>query len=247
MSGATGATPPGASGEQEAARWVRGMFGSVAHRYDLLNHVLSLNIDRHWRRQTVKRVRPFLSRPGARVLDLCCGTGDLLIALERAAGRPLVGGDFCHPMLVEAGRKLTAGGLRSSLIEADALTLPFPDASLDLVTAAFGFRNLANYRKGLAELRRVLRSGGAAGILEFSQPRVPGFAAMYRLYSGRLLPFIGGLISGDRTAYTYLPESVRKFPGPEELARQMSESGFSRVRFERMTGGIVALHIGIVS
>ncbi|HWR49517.1 MAG TPA: bifunctional demethylmenaquinone methyltransferase/2-methoxy-6-polyprenyl-1,4-benzoquinol methylase UbiE [Bryobacteraceae bacterium] len=247
MSGAVGTTPPGAQGEQEAARWVRGMFGSVAHRYDLLNHLLSLNIDRHWRRRTVKLVRPVLLQPGARVLDLCCGTGDLLIALERAAGRPLLGGDFCHPMLVEAGRKLTAGSLRSSLIEADALTLPFPDASLDLITAAFGFRNLANYRKGLAELRRVLRPGGVAAILEFSQPRIPGFAAMYRLYSGRVLPFIGGLISGDRSAYTYLPESVRKFPGPEELARQMTEAGFSSVQFERMTGGVVALHIGIAA
>lgn len=245
MSGATGTTPPGARGEQDTARWVRGMFGSVAHRYDLLNHVLSLNVDRYWRRRTVKRLRPILEKPDARVLDLCCGTGDLLIALERAAGRSLFGGDFCHPMLVEADRKLASTGLRSSLIEADALSLPFGDASLDLVTAAFGFRNLANYQKGLAELLRVLRPGGAAAILEFSQPCVPGFAAVYRLYSTRLLPLIGGLISGDRTAYTYLPESVRKFPGPEELAEQMTRSGFSQVQFERMTGGIVALHIGI--
>jgi demethylmenaquinone methyltransferase/2-methoxy-6-polyprenyl-1,4-benzoquinol methylase len=151
---------------------------------------------------------------------------------------------FSHPMLVEAGRKLVAGRRGSALIEADALALPLPDASLDLVTAAFGFRNLANYRTGLAELRRVLRPGGTAAILEFSQPSIPGFAPLYALYAGRVLPYIGGLISGDRSAYTYLPESVRRFPGPEELAAQMTDAGFASVQFERMTGGIVALHIG---
>lgn len=233
-----GATPEGARGEQEAARWVRAMFGRVAHRYDLANHLLSFHIDRLWRARTVRRVRPALDRPGARALDLCCGTGDLTLALGPAA----IGADFCHPMLVRARGK----GARR-LVEADALQLPFADASLDLVTAAFGFRNLANYHDGLAEIRRVLRPGGMAAILEFSHPPNRAFGALYDFYSRRVLPRIGGALSGSRDAYAYLPESVRKFPPPEELAAMMRASGFARVAWERMTGGIVTLHTGEAS
>ena len=241
---AQGTKPPGAASEPEAARWVRGMFGRVARRYDLLNHLLSLNIDRHWRARTVRRLRPILKRPSALVLDICCGTGDLLLALEAEHGGAVLGSDFCHPMLIQAQRKIARRRSRSVLVEADALSLPFPDGSLDLVTAAFGFRNLANYEKGLAEMRRVLKPGGAAAILEFSQPKNPFFAALYRFYSNRALPAIGGLISGDRNAYRYLPESVRRFPSPEGLAAAMRAAGFARVQYERMTGGIVALHVG---
>ncbi len=160
---ARGTTPPGAQGEQEAARWVRGMFSRVAGRYDFLNHLLSLNVDRYWRARTVRRLRPILHRHGARVLDICCGTGDLLLALESERGGAVMGSDFCHPMLVAAQRKIARRSARSVLVEADALALPFPDGSLDLITAAFGFRNLANYEKGLAEIRRVLKPAGAAG------------------------------------------------------------------------------------
>ncbi len=249
MSGspARGTMPPGATGEDEAARWVRGMFGRVARRYDLLNHLLSLNIDRWWRARTVRRLRGVLERPGARVADLCCGTGDLLVALERAAGRPALGFDFCHPMLEAARHKLAARGLGSDVIEADALALPVPDASLDLITTAFGFRNLANYEKGLGEMRRALKPGGVAAILEFSTPPSPALGALYEFYSRRILPAIGGALSGDAGAYRYLPESVRRFPAAEELAARMAAAGFREVRFERMTAGIVALHTGVAA
>lgn len=238
----TGTTPRGARSEQEAAAWVRAMFGRVAHRYDLANHLLSFNIDRYWRARTVARVKDVLTRPESRVLDICCGTGDLMRALERGrlAGTPVMGCDFCHPMLVAAEPK--AGGGR--LFEADALRLPLADASLDLITVAFGFRNLANYDAGLREMRRVLRGDGVAAILEFSQPPNPVFGALYNFYSRRVLPAIGGILTGEREAYTYLPESVRKFPAPQELAEMMRAAGFAAVKYERLTGGIVALHLG---
>ena len=235
-----GTAPPGAGNEREAAAWVRGMFARVARRYDLANHVLSFNIDRLWRARTVRRVRPILERPGARVLDICCGTGDLTLALARECGAPVLGSDFCHPMLVAARGKGAAG-----LFEADALRLPLRDASLDLVTVAFGFRNLANYRVGLAEMRRVLRPAGMAAILEFSEPPNAIFAALYHFYSRRILPPIGGALSGSREAYTYLPESVRKFPSAEELAEEMRRAGFEEVRYERFSGGIATLHLGV--
>jgi demethylmenaquinone methyltransferase/2-methoxy-6-polyprenyl-1,4-benzoquinol methylase len=224
---------------EDKARWVRGMFGRIAGRYDLLNHLLSFNLDKRWRAKTVERVSDILTRRDARVLDLCCGTGDVLLALEDR-GAWTLGSDFCHPMLVEAQRKI--GG--SPLFEADALALPLEDNSLDLITCAFGFRNLANYEKGFEELLRVLKPGGVAAILEFSQPTNRVFGALYGFFSTRVLPWVGGVISGSRDAYSYLPESIAKFPGAEELASQMRAAGFERVKFERMTGGAVALHLG---
>jgi demethylmenaquinone methyltransferase/2-methoxy-6-polyprenyl-1,4-benzoquinol methylase len=237
-----GTAPAGARDEQEAAAWVRAIFGRVARHYDFANHLLSFHIDRYWRAHTARRLRGVLALPGARVLDLCCGTGDLAraLALRRPPGVPVFGSDFCHPMLQAARVKLGAG----VLFEADALRLPLADASLDAIAVAFGFRNLANYGAGLREMRRVLRGGGIAAILEFSQPPNPVFGALYNFYSRRILPWIGGALSGSRDAYTYLPESVRKFPGPEELADGMRDAGFSAVEFERLTGGIVALHLG---
>lgn len=240
-----GTTPAGASDEQEAARWVRNMFGRVAPRYDLANHLLSFNIDRYWRAHTVKRVRAILERPGARVLDICCGTGDLVLALERQSAGTVFGSDFCHPMLTGARDKIARRKARAVLFESDALTLPVRGGALDLVTVAFGFRNLTNYQAGLEEMRRVLRTGGTAAILEFSQPPNRIFAAAYNFYSRRILPWIGGVLSGSRDAYTYLPESVRKFPGAGELAEGMRLAGFGEVRFEYLTGGIVALHTGV--
>lgn len=234
----TGTTPPGTQSEQDAARWVRGMFGRIAGRYDLLNHLLSFNLDRRWRARSVDRVSDVLARPDARVLDLCCGTGDVLAAIEVRKKCVSFGSDFCHPMLVEARRKV-----RSPLFEADALMLPVRDESLDLITIAFGFRNLANYRAGLLELLRVLKPGGIAAILEFSQPSNRAFGAVYDAFSTRILPWIGGIISGSRDAYAYLPESIRKFPLAEELSTEMRAAGFARIQFERMTGGAVALHL----
>jgi demethylmenaquinone methyltransferase/2-methoxy-6-polyprenyl-1,4-benzoquinol methylase len=242
-----GAAPQGARNEREAADWVRGMFARVARRYDVANHVLSFNIDRLWRARTVRRVRPILDRPGARVLDICCGTGDLTLALGRQCPTPILGSDFCHPMLVSAREKIARHRARARLFEADALRLPLRDAALDLVTVAFGFRNLANYRAGLAEMRRVLRPGGMAAILEFSEPPNALFAALYHFYSRRILPLIGGALSGARDAYAYLPESVRKFPSAEELAEEMRRAGFAEVGYERFTGGIVALHLGVIT
>lgn len=240
----TGTTPQGATTEQAASQWVRGMFGRIAPRYDLLNHLLSFNLDKRWRARTVARVAEILDRPEARVLDLCCGTGDVLLALESRAHRPLLASDFCHPMLLEARRKIAGQGLSTPVFEADALALPLADASLDLITVGFGFRNLANYQRGLEEMLRVLKPGGVAAILEFSQPPNATFRALYGFFSTSVLPRIGGMISGSPDAYTYLPESIRKFPGAGQLAEEMRQAGFSRVEFERMTGGAVALHLG---
>jgi demethylmenaquinone methyltransferase/2-methoxy-6-polyprenyl-1,4-benzoquinol methylase len=242
----SGATPQGTGSEQEAAHWVRGMFGRVAHRYDLANHMLSFNIDKHWRAHTVRRVRSILERPDACVLDICCGTGDLVLALERgSSGGRILGSDFCHPMLVAAREKVERRSARAVLFESDALHLPVRDRALDLITVAFGFRNLANYEAGLREMHRALRPGGVAAILEFSQPPNRAFAALYNFYAHRILPLIGGAISGSRDAYTYLPESVRKFPAAPQLAGAMRLAGFGEVSFEYLTGGIVALHRGV--
>src|SRR5437899_6864805 len=158
----TGTTPRGVSGEQAASQWVRGMFGKIAGHYDLLNHLLSFNLDRRWRARAVERVA---NVPGTRVLDLCCGTADVLLSLEARRGAKVLGSDFCHPMLVEARKKIAARGFRSSLFESDALALPLADHSLDLITIAFGFRNLANYEHGFRELLRVLKPGGVVAIL----------------------------------------------------------------------------------
>ncbi len=239
-----GAAPPGTSTEQQSARWVRDMFARVARRYDLLNHLLSFQADRYWRARTVRRLRPILQLPGARILDICCGSGDLTLALAAAARQTVIGCDFCRPMLVEAGRKAEHRRAPTALVEADALRLPFVDHSLDLVTVAFGFRNLANYRQGLREMLRVLKPGGAAAIVEFSRPPNPVFRKLYEFYSNKIIPMAGGLISGAPDAYAYLPASVRRFPAAEELAAEMRAAGFHDVGFLRMSGGIVALHWG---
>ncbi len=241
----SGTTPVGIQDEQQAAAWVRAMFGRVAPRYDLLNHLLSMNIDRWWRARTVSRVSHVLSKPGARVLDICCGTGDLMLALKaKGKSATVYGSDFCHPMLVAARQKVEQRRVRSDLFEADALGLPVADQSFDVVTVAFGFRNLANYQHGFEELFRILKPGGIAAILEFSTPPNALLASLYAFYSRAILPTVGGMISGSKDAYKYLPESVRKFPGAVDLASQMRGAGFANVRFERMTAGIVALHIG---
>lgn len=239
-----GTTPRGTADERQAAEWVRGMFGGIARQYDLLNHLLSFNLDRRWRRRTVDRVTAIVRAPTARILDLCCGTGDVLIELERRRGSPGIGADFCHPMLTTAAGKIQRSRLRSPLFEADGLMLPLASSSLDAITIAFGFRNFANYNRGLAEMLRVLKPGGIAAILEFSQPGNAAFARVYNWFSTVLLPRVGGMISGSRQAYSYLPESIRKFPNAEQLAGRMREAGFQKVEYELMTFGAVALHVG---
>lgn len=244
MSPVKGTTPRGVEGEEQAARWVQGMFGRVARRYDLLNHLLSFQADRYWRSRTVRKLKGQLSQPGVRVLDLCCGTGDLMLALQGATRERVLASDFCHPMLVEAQRKIEARSASSVLFEADALDLPLRANSIDVITAAFGFRNFANYRRGLEELRRVLRPGGTLAILEFTTPPNAAFRRLYQFYSTRVLPRIGGWISGDPDAYSYLPESVKRFPDAPSLAEAMRAAGFGEVGFGYMTFGIVALHTG---
>jgi demethylmenaquinone methyltransferase/2-methoxy-6-polyprenyl-1,4-benzoquinol methylase len=228
------------------------MFGRIAPRYDLLNHLLSLRFDVMWRRRLTRLVAHILARPGARVLDLCCGTGDLALAL---AGAPtdsadsvpagLVAADFAHAMLVRAREKPALGARRRlDFVEADALSLPFADATFDLVATAFGFRNLANYAAGLRELRRILVPSGWLAVLEFAEPHGTLFRHLFRFYFHRVLPTVGAVVSGNSQAYSYLPQSVARFPNPSELAELMRRSGFREVAFESWSGGIVTLHTG---
>jgi demethylmenaquinone methyltransferase/2-methoxy-6-polyprenyl-1,4-benzoquinol methylase len=240
-----GTRPDGVRDEAEASARVQEMFGRIAPRYDLLNHLLSLDVDKIWRRRVARKFSAALRNPNARILDLCCGTGDLAFALRREAqtGAEIIGSDFVPEMLIRARAKASAAGAAVEFVEADALHLPFPDASFDLVTCAFGFRNLANYERGLQEIRRVLKPGGAAGILEFAEPPGKLFGALYRFYFRHILPRLGGLISGNSSAYAYLPSSVSKFPPPEELNSQFERAGFADVEFERWTGGIITLHV----
>jgi demethylmenaquinone methyltransferase / 2-methoxy-6-polyprenyl-1,4-benzoquinol methylase len=244
----TGTKPEGATSEQDASRKVREMFTRIAPRYDLLNHLLSAQMDKRWRARTSRELRPILDRPDALVLDLCCGTGDLAFALARGAKARIVGADFSHTMLVRAKDKNSLQGAGTRCIpffEADALRLPFADRSFDLVTIAFGFRNLANYESGLREVFRVLKPEGSLGILEFAEP-APGMAGnIYRFYCQKVLPKIGGIISGDAAAYEYLPRSVARFFRPEELARLLRSAGYSSVRYHLMTLQSVALHLAV--
>jgi demethylmenaquinone methyltransferase/2-methoxy-6-polyprenyl-1,4-benzoquinol methylase len=250
---AVGSRPEGARDEREAGARVREMFGHIAPRYDFLNHFLSLSFDRLWRRRTARRFSAILERADARALDLCCGTGDLAFALSRRAaelGREpdsralIAGSDFAIPMVELASAKGRAAGAPAQFLAGDALSLPFADGSFDLVTAGFGFRNLANYERGLREIARVLKPGGEVGLLEFSDPRDGIGAAAFRFYFRHILPRIGGAISGDSTAYSYLPNSVSKFPPPEELAIWMERAGFADVEFSLWNFGSVALHTG---
>jgi len=282
------------------------MFTRIAPRYDLLNHLLSLELDRMWRARTARILRPILERSEAQILDLCCGTGDLAFALQRRARGQVWGADFAHTMLVRARYKAVAigadqvevkpfvpllkqvtreeepalsaesgfqnqeplpreeagttnpeprtakGAARKTqahrpvaFVEADGLGLPFADGAFDLVTTAFGFRNLANYEAGLTEIRRVLKPGGTLAILECGEPKPGWFGELYRWYFRVVLPRVGGLISGNRAAYTYLPSSVERFLRPDELAALMRRTGFVKVEFRLWTGGTVALHIGV--
>jgi demethylmenaquinone methyltransferase / 2-methoxy-6-polyprenyl-1,4-benzoquinol methylase len=222
------------------------MFTSIAPRYDLLNHVLSFNVDRMWWRRTARTFRHVLSRPDARILDLCCGTGDMAFALQREAGKSsaqIMGADFSHAMLQRALAKSATSLPMPNWIEADALSLPFPDGHFDLVTSAFGFRNLADYDAGLREIVRVLRPEGECGILDFGEPS--GFmGSIYRFYFKQVLPRVGTLISGVRGPYAYLPASVERFPQPKELIERMKAAGFKETSWTPYTFGIAGLYRG---
>jgi demethylmenaquinone methyltransferase/2-methoxy-6-polyprenyl-1,4-benzoquinol methylase len=239
-----GAAPEGARDARTAAAAVREMFSSIAPRYDLLNHLLSLNVDRLWWRRTARAFTSVLARNDARVLDLCCGTGDMAFALRRRAGpaMPLIlGADFSHPMLQRATQKSLATPLH--WMEADALRLPLADSSFDLVTAAFGFRNLADYDAGLREMARVLRPGGKVGILDFGEPRGL-LGTVYRFYFRRVLPKLGTVISGVKGPYQYLPASVERFPPPQEMLERMRAAGFREATWTPYTFGIAGLFCG---
>jgi len=238
-----GAAPEGARDPQSAARAVREMFTSIAPRYDLANHVLSMNIDRLWWRRTARAFSAVLLQPEARVLDLCCGTGDMAFALRRVANpsAKIVGADFSHAMLQRAAAKSQGTSLR--WIEADALHLPVADSSFHLVTAAFGFRNLADYDAGLREILRVLQPGGEVGLLDFGEPRGL-MGKLYRLYFKRVLPAVGTLISGVKGPYAYLPASVERFPEPPEMLDRMRRAGFGDVSWTPYTFGIAGLYRG---
>ena len=222
-------------------RAVRAMFAEIAPSYDRLNHLLSLNIDRRWRRFTIRRLRDLLARPNSLALDLCCGTADLTIELEPFTR--VIGCDFCHPMLVIGNEKL-GHSERAILTEGNAMQLPFASESFDVVTIAFGLRNLERVDQGLAEILRVLKPGGRVAILEFSRPILPIFRQLFEFYFHHILPRIGGLISGSMTAYTYLPKSVSNFPDQKRLAEMMRGVGFTNVRYHNLSAGIAALHLG---
>jgi demethylmenaquinone methyltransferase/2-methoxy-6-polyprenyl-1,4-benzoquinol methylase len=242
------------------------MFTEIAPRYDLLNHLLSLQLDRLWRARAAKHLRPLFPGPQitvenhkpvyvwheTSVLDLCCGTGDLAIALNLRYLARVIGVDFAHSMLVRARKKSarlhskTLVQLRPiRYVEADALRLPFPDGTFDLVTTAFGFRNLANYEAGLREIQRVLKPGGTVAILEFAEPPEGVLGDLYRWYFCKVLPKVGGLISGDQAAYKYLPKSVARFFRPPELAALLTGVGYQSVDYRVWTCGTVALHTAV--
>ena len=241
-----GTTPEGAQDERSAARAVQQMFDEIAPRYDLVNHTISMNIDRLWWRRTARTFTHILRRNDARVLDLCAGTGDLSVALRAVAtaqgsSANIYALDFSHPMLQHGLQKYAARGIQP--VEADALSLPLPDGSIELVVSAFGFRNLANYKAGLREIFRVLRPEGEVGILDFGEPG-GWFGKAYGFYFRRILPRIGGLISGVRGPYDYLPASVGKFPPPQQMLSRMRAIGFRDVSWTPYTFGITGLYRG---
>jgi demethylmenaquinone methyltransferase/2-methoxy-6-polyprenyl-1,4-benzoquinol methylase len=218
------------------------MFSGIARKYDLLNHLLSLNIDKGWRRKVRAEIADTLADENASVLDVACGTGDLSLELNRGSRARIVGTDFCRPMLAIAQEKSDDS---LPYVEADAMDLPFEDGRFDAVTIAFGLRNLPNVERGLAELFRIIKPGGKLVVLEFSSPVVPGFRQIFNLYFSQILPRVGGLVSGSRAAYTYLPESVSKFPDQKKLADLFTRTGFAEVKYANLTGGIAAIHTGI--
>ena len=228
----------------DRARKICEMFGAIAGRYDNLNHFLSANMDRRWRRICAREVRRRLAVAVPGILDVGCGTGDLSLAFSSLG--PVTGCDFCQPMLRLGADKIRRSGLNRSvaLLGADALMLPFADASFDAVVSAFVLRNLADIDLGLREMRRVLRPGGVMAVLEFGMPRMPILASLYRFYFLRVLPVFGKILSGTEGPYGYLPASVQAFPPAEALKEKAGRAGFQNVEFKLLTAGIAVLLMG---
>lgn len=252
-----GTRPKGTSTEREASAHVQEMFSGIAPSYDFLNHALTLNIDQWWRRKTALKFHRILERPDARVLDLCCGTGDLSFALEkvrRAAAKsqqsagatqnwlPVFGSDFAQPMLDRAAIKARNGNHSVAFSNADAMNMPYANSTFDLVTSAFGFRNLVNYEGGLREIARVLKPGGSIGLLECTEPKHGLSAAMFRFYFKRILPIVGGAVSGNQEAYSYLPTSVSHFFSREGLGKLLDQVGYKNVESKSWNFGSIVLH-----
>ena len=227
------------------ARAVREMFSGIAGKYDLLNHVLSINIDKRWRRVVREKLGEILDDAQAVVLDVACGTGDLSLELKSNGRAGVVGTDFCHPMLAIARKKTADASQVVPYVEGDAMRLPFSDATFDAVTIAFGLRNLSNFKDGLTEMGRILRPGGKLAVLEFSSPVFPGFRGLFNFYFTKILPRIGGIVSGSHGAYEYLPDSVSKFPDQKKLAELMESTGYECVEYVNLTGGVAAIHTGL--
>jgi demethylmenaquinone methyltransferase/2-methoxy-6-polyprenyl-1,4-benzoquinol methylase len=247
-----GAKPVGAQDEASAAQAVQAMFNSIAPRYDLVNHVLSANVDRIWWARAANRFRDVLANPNAEILDICCGTGDMTLALLKhrpANARPILAADFARAMLTRAEQKFAARAANqptATTLEADALHLPLTNNSLDLVISAFGFRNLANYDAGLREFHRVLKPGGQLGILDFSEPGGL-LGKLYAVYFRRILPTIGRAITGPVSSnlsspYKYLPESVGNFPAPPRMIEMMQSAGYTNCAWQPYTFGIAGLY-----
>ena len=236
----TGAAPEGAADERAAAQAVQQMFDEISPRYDLLNHVLSMSVDRLWWWSAARTFRSALRKPGASALDLCCGTGDMARALRKQApGTTIVGVDFSRGMLTRGKAKFVQHKIAP--VEGDALHLPFPDQTFDLVVSAFGFRNLANYDAGLSEIYRVLRPDGQVGILDFSEPGGV-LGRLYGFYFRNVLPKIGTVISGVSGPYSYLPASVSRFPSPAEMIDRMEAVGYANASWQPYTFGIAGLY-----
>ena len=240
----TGARPAGVATEQAAAANVQQMFDDIAPAYDRANHLLSAGIDHSWWTRTARLFRPILQHPETVTLDLCCGTGDMTMALLKHRSTapdaaPILAVDFSHQMLSLGIKKFASHNVTP--IEADALHLPVADSSIDLVTSAFGFRNLANYQEGLTEILRVLRPGGQLGILECNQPEgLTG--ALYNIYFKSILPRLGGLITGNGVAYSYLNASVERFPRPPRMLQLLKAAGFVDATWTSYTFGVVGLY-----
>lgn len=229
---------------RDRERQVRRLFSEIAPRYDLLNHLLSLNVDRGWRRRAIDAL-DWEASPEGLFLDACAGTYDLSLELARRPkfGGRLVATDFAGPMLVQGLVKLR--GKPVSPVCGDTLRLPFPDRVFQGAMVAFGVRNLADVSRGFREFARVLEPGRRLVVLEFTEPPNPALRWLYLFYFRRILPLVGRIVSGHPWAYTYLPESVKEFPDPPALARMMKEAGFVEARYELLTGGIAALHVGV--
>ncbi len=233
--------------ELEHARKVREMFSRISPKYDFLNHFLSVNIDKRWRKLVRLSLDEILNDENAVILDVACGTGDLSIELQKDSTAKVIGTDFCRPMLAIANDKNIDQPKSIPYVEGDAMKLPFRDESFDALTIAFGLRNLSNWEDGLGELNRVLKKNGKIVVLEFSEPIVPGFRQVYNFYFNKVLPRVGGAFSGETSAYQYLSDSVAKFPNQKSLKELMVTAGFTEISYRNLTGGIAAIHSGLKS